>query len=137
MCWKVILKVLDVTYYVLRLARPALQQHAQKCSQCKYIAFTIACQYCISLYSPLPCHLLTPLFLLPHIRLCLRALTESRWLGKHVKNLSPVNTTFEAPPPHPLPSATFFPSPLKFIIKLFLQKYPVNSIKVIFSPLFL
>lgn len=136
MCWKVILKVLDVTYYVLRLARPALQQHAQKCSQCKYIAFTIACQYCISLYSPLPCHLLTPLFLLPHIRLCLRALTESRWLGKHVKNLSPVNTTFEAPP-HPLPSATFFPSPLKFIIKLFLQKYPVNSIKVIFSPLFL
>lgn len=58
MCWKVILNVLDVTYYVLRLARPALQQHTQKCSHCKYIAFTIACQYCISLYSPLPCHLL-------------------------------------------------------------------------------
>ena len=40
---------------------------------------------------------LTPLFSLLHIRLCLRALTQSRWLGKHVKNLSPVNATFEAP----------------------------------------
>lgn len=56
----------------------------------------------------------TPLFSLPHIQLCLRALTQSRWLGKHVKNLSPVNATFEAP-------SAFFFSPLKFIIKLFLQ----------------
>lgn len=29
-----------------------------------------------------------------HIRVCLRALTQSRWLGKPVKNLSPVNAIF-------------------------------------------
>lgn len=46
----------------------------------------------------------TPHFSLPHIQLCLRALTQSRWLGKHVKNLSPVNATFEAP-------STFFSLP--------------------------
>lgn len=40
---------------------------------------------------------LTPLFSRLHTRLCLRALTQSRWLGKLVKNLSPVNATFEAP----------------------------------------
>ena len=71
---------------------------------------------------------LTPLFSLLHIRLCLRVLTQSRWLGKHVKNLSPVSATFEAPSPF------FSFSPLKFHHKVIFAKYPVNSIKVICFP---
>lgn len=71
---------------------------------------------------------LAPLFSLLHIRLCLRVLTQSRWLGKHVKNLSPVSATFEAPSPF------FFLSPLKFHHKVIFAKYPVNSIKVICFP---
>lgn len=79
---------------------------------------------------------LTPLFSRLRSRLCLRALTQSRWLGKPVKNLSPVNATFEAPTTHPHPLYSFLPPhpSLKFITKLFFAKYPVNSIKVISSP---
>lgn len=98
-------------------------------------------QHCMSiLHSPdsLPpfailCRL-TPLFSRLRSRLCLRALTQSRWLGKPVKNLSPVNATFEAPPP---PSLQSFASPplLKIHHKvIFFAKYPVNSIKVISPP---
>lgn len=71
---------------------------------------------------------LTPLLSLPRIPLCLQALTQSRWLGKHVKNLSPVNATFAA-------LSKFFSLSLKIHHKVIFAKYPINSIKVIFSPI--
>lgn len=70
---------------------------------------------------------LTPLFSLPRIRLCLQALTQSRWLGKHVKNLSPVNATFAAP-------STFFFLSLKIHHKVIFCKIPNKQHQSNISP---